>query len=75
MNVLARVSHFGGSSDLITRSALVSWLELRASAKESDDVMLKGLAKILSEQSDEERISKWSEGAVGEKLAVLIESK
>lgn len=54
----------GGSTTLITRFGIVSWLEMRSAVSETDRETCKALVRRIWETSDKERVSEWSNGGI-----------
>lgn len=64
-HILYRASQVGGSTTLITRAAAISWIQAQmpsASSKEAS--VLAAIAQQLYDSCDQERIDKWSGGAM-----------
>lgn len=61
----------GGSTTLITRAGILSWIESQLELGDADDVTLKRLAARLLETCDQDRVLSWSQGATGDYLASL----
>lgn len=63
VNLLFRCTYVGGSSTLLTRCGLLSWINSRLgtySLSFSDRKLLSQLAMRAYETSDKERIDEWS---------------
>ncbi|KAJ5653804.1 hypothetical protein N7490_000807 [Penicillium lividum] len=67
LHIIYRAAQVGGSSTLITRSAVISWIQVQTAELEpsgKDAALLAALARALYETSDRERIDTWSAGTV-----------
>ncbi|POS79307.1 hypothetical protein DHEL01_v202310 [Diaporthe helianthi] len=54
----------GGSTTLMTRFGIVSWLEMRGAVSETERETCKALLRRVWEMSDRERVSEWSNGGI-----------
>lgn len=66
MRLLFRCTFVGGSTTLITRCGLLSWICSRIAlrnANEYDSDILKLLASRAHKTSDHDRVKEWSKGA------------
>lgn len=73
LHIVYRAAQVGGSTTLITRAAVMSWIQVQlaeASVKEAS--LLVALAQKLYETSDRERVDAWSHGAIAELLAKIV---
>ncbi|KAJ5966147.1 hypothetical protein N7481_012861 [Penicillium waksmanii] len=69
LHIIFRAAQVGGSTTLITRAAIISWIEVQitvANAKEA--ALLSALARKLYEMSDRERVDAWSAGTIEQAL-------
>ncbi|KAF7557339.1 hypothetical protein G7046_g6064 [Stylonectria norvegica] len=66
----------GGSTTLVTRFGILSWLDAqRAGCEVSDEAdVYVALMKRVWETSDQEKVTEWSKGGVGKLLAAYIEA-
>ncbi|OQE31505.1 hypothetical protein PENSTE_c001G05292 [Penicillium steckii] len=65
LHIIYRAAQVGGSTTLITRAAIISWIQVQiteADAKEA--ALLSALARKLYEMSDRERVDAWSAGTI-----------
>ncbi|KAJ5098703.1 hypothetical protein N7532_005704 [Penicillium argentinense] len=65
LHILYRAAQVGGSTTLITRAAVIPWIQLQmidSDAKEAD--LLSALARAIYESSDRERVDAWSAGTI-----------
>ncbi len=65
MQLLFRCTYVGGSTTLITRCGLLSWIFSRIVQIKADVYgldILRGLALRAYETSDQERVNEWSKG-------------
>jgi nucleolar pre-ribosomal-associated protein 1 len=61
-----RAAQVGGSTTLITRSGVISWIQIQAAeAEEKEHAQLAALARALYEKCDRERVDAWSNGTLG----------
>jgi nucleolar pre-ribosomal-associated protein 1 len=69
LHIVFRAAQVGGSTTLITRAAIISWIQVQiteANAKEA--ALLSTLARKLYEMSDRERVDAWSAGTIEQAL-------
>lgn len=65
LHVVYRAAQVGGSTTLITRAAIISWIQTQAAeANAKEAALLVALARAVYETSDHERIDSWSAGTV-----------
>ncbi|KAJ6037148.1 hypothetical protein N7540_001427 [Penicillium herquei] len=66
LHIVYRAAQVGGSTTLITRSAIISWIQVQAAEadKGKETALLAALAQSLYETSDRERVDKWSAGTI-----------
>lgn len=65
LHVIYRAAQVGGSTTLITRAAVISWIQLQiAEADAKEAALLSALARTLYETSDRERVDAWSNGTL-----------
>ena len=67
IGLLYRCSYVGGSSTLITRCGLLSWIDSQVNARtplSSDVFALTNLAQRAYDTSEKDRVDEWSGGAV-----------
>ena len=66
LHVLYRSTQVGGSTTLVTRAAVVSWIQSQiVSVGNARDVStISALAEVVGKSSDHERVDKWSGGAL-----------
>ncbi|KAI9724127.1 MAG: hypothetical protein M1812_000846 [Candelaria pacifica] len=60
LTMIARATFAEGSTTLITRSGVYSWIKAQISVGGPNDVILKRLATRLWETCEQERVSEWS---------------
>jgi len=66
LHIVYRAAQVGGSTTLITRSGVISWIQIQAAeAEEKDHAQLAALARVLYERCDRERVDAWSNGTLG----------
>lgn len=67
LHLLFRSTQVGGSTTLITRAGVISWIQSQVpvvNAKEASTFA--AMAHTLQEGSDQDRVAKWSGGAVSQ---------
>ncbi|KAJ5918959.1 hypothetical protein N7466_002960 [Penicillium verhagenii] len=67
LQIIYRATQVDGSTTLITRSAVMSWIQIQTSETEpssKEAALLAALARALYDTSDRERIEAWSAGTV-----------
>ncbi|KAF2736152.1 hypothetical protein EJ04DRAFT_490440 [Polyplosphaeria fusca] len=69
--LLLRAVAVGGSTTLITRCGIISWLQMRLGSNDHRHQMLRLLAFRLGSTCDRARVEDWSSGTAGESLALL----
>jgi nucleolar pre-ribosomal-associated protein 1 len=66
LHVVYRAAQVGGSTTLITRSGVISWIQIQvAEANAKEAAQLAALAQSLYETCDRERVDSWSNGTLG----------
>lgn len=60
LHLLFRATQVGGATTLITRAAVMSWMESRIAASDSESALLANLARAVYNTSDKERVDAWS---------------
>lgn len=69
LHIIYRAAQVGGSTTLITRAAIISWIQVQlAEADAKDAALLAALARSLYETSDRERVNTWSNGTIEQAL-------
>ena len=69
LHIIYRATQVGGSTTLITRAAIISWIQVRlAEADAKETSMLAALAQVIYQTSDRERVNAWSAGTVEKAL-------
>lgn len=75
LHVIYRAAQVGGSTTLVTRAAIISWIQIQAAEAEGRNVaILYSLARKLYDTSDQERVNAWSGGTVERILDELAEA-
>lgn len=75
LHIVYRAAQVGGSTTLITRAAVMSWLQVQlAEASVREAALLKALAQKLYETSDRERVDTWSHGTIAELLTKIVQA-
>lgn len=67
-----RCTFVGGSTTLITRCGLLSWIQARLAVETAQQEMLKALASRIYDTCDVDRVSEWSGGALARPVGTLI---
>jgi nucleolar pre-ribosomal-associated protein 1 len=62
VRLLLRAAAVGGSTTLITRCGLVSWIQMRLQSKDYRHAILRRLASRLWETCDQAKVASWSSG-------------
>ncbi|KAJ5457656.1 hypothetical protein N7475_009044 [Penicillium sp. IBT 31633x] len=66
LHIVYRAAQVGGSTTLITRSGVMSWIQIQAAeANSKETAQLAALARALYETCDRERVDGWSNGTLG----------
>ena len=71
LHLFYRCSFVEGSSTLITRCGLLSWVQARLMCEGPHQALCKILAQRVLETSDESRISEWSDGCIASIVAEI----
>lgn len=75
LHIIYRAAQVGGSTTLITRAGIISWIQVQAAEAEGEGTaLLSALARALYETSDRERVDAWSGGTVERALNGLMEA-
>lgn len=65
LHLLYRSTQVGGSTTLVTRAAVVSWIQSQIVAvNDRDASTISALVHAVSQSSDWERVDRWSGGAL-----------
>ena len=65
LHLLYRSTQVGGSTTLVTRAAIVSWIQSQIVGMNGRDAStITALAQVVGQSSDQERVDKWSGGAL-----------
>lgn len=75
LHIVYRAAQVGGSTTLITRAAILNWIQLKlieASPKEAP--LLRALAQKIFDTCDRERVNAWSHGAIAELVESLAQA-
>lgn len=70
IRIIFRATHVDGSTTLVTRSGILSWIQVQIMLKDPNDVILKLLAERCLETCDLGRIDDWG----GETIASNVQS-
>ena len=74
IRLLLRATHVGGSTTLITRCGLVSWIQMMLDGHDPRHRALRVLALRLHETCDVEKVGQWSGGMMKEMIVPLSRS-
>ncbi|OCL14143.1 hypothetical protein AOQ84DRAFT_309448 [Glonium stellatum] len=75
LRLLFRATAVGGSTTLITRSGILSWIQAQIALKDGHEVMLKQLALRLFATCDQAKVHDWSSGSVKDMMGGLAGGK
>ena len=65
LQIIYRAVQVGGSTTLITRAAIISWIQVQVTEVDGEEASLfSALACALYEKSDRDRVNAWSSGSV-----------
>ncbi|KAF2703687.1 hypothetical protein K504DRAFT_463409 [Pleomassaria siparia CBS 279.74] len=71
VRLLLRAAAVGGSTTLMTRCGLVSWIQMRLENNDHRHRMLRALALRIHETSDQGKVEQWSSGTTAGTVAAL----
>ncbi|KAF2467611.1 uncharacterized protein BDR25DRAFT_266536 [Lindgomyces ingoldianus] len=71
LKILFRGAGVGGSTTLITRCGILSWIQMRLSSADHRHQTLKALALRIYNTCDKEKVEQWSGGAIGDSISLL----
>lgn len=72
VRLLMRAAAVGGSTTLITRCGLVSWIQMRLENNDHLHGRLRRLATRIWETCDQEKVGDWSSGTVEKTIANMV---
>lgn len=72
VRLLLRAAAVGGSTTLITRCGLVTWVQMCLEGHDPRHRMLRTLASRLFETCDQGRVTEWSNGTIAETVKSLV---
>ncbi len=64
LSMAVRATFVEGSTTLITRSGVISWIQAQLSLNGPHDILLKRLERRLLETCDPKRVNEWSGGVL-----------
>ena len=64
LHLLYRCTYVDGSTTLVTRCAVLSWIKACAAKGGMDKAMLRSLASQISRTCEKDRVQEWSNGIV-----------
>lgn len=73
VRLLLRAAAVGGSTTLVTRCGLISWMQICLSNQDPRQKMVKVLAQRVHETCDQGRVAEWSNGTVQGPVAAVVE--
>lgn len=69
LHIIFRAAQVGGSTTLITRAAIISWIQVQITEADAREAaLLSALARTLYELSDHERVDAWGAGSIEQAL-------
>lgn len=71
VKLLLRTTHVGGSTTLITRCGLITWIQVMLDGHDSRHRTLRLLASRVYETCDREKVAQWSSGTMKDTIALL----
>lgn len=76
LHIIYRAAQVGGSTTLITRAAVMSWIQVQTAEveKTKDIALLAALAQTLYDTSDRERVDAWSAGTIERALEQITKA-
>lgn len=75
LHIIYRAAQVGGSTTLITRAAVISWIQVQATEADGLEAgILLALARKLYETSDRERVDAWSFGTIEQTLEEIAKA-
>lgn len=75
LHIVYRAAQVGGSTTLITRAAVINWIQVQVTeADEKETALLLALARALYETSDRARVDAWSRGTLKETLEKIAQA-
>ncbi|KAJ5587533.1 uncharacterized protein N7459_003298 [Penicillium hispanicum] len=75
LHIIYRAAQVGGSTTLITRAAVISWIQVQATEADGLEAgLLLALARKLYESSDRERVDAWSSGSIEQALEEIAKA-
>ncbi|KAF1839535.1 hypothetical protein BDW02DRAFT_564086 [Decorospora gaudefroyi] len=75
VRLLLRATHVGGSTTLITRCGLITWIQMMVGGNDARQRALKILASRVYETCDQNKVAAWSSGTIEEIVASLIKGQ
>ena len=71
VRLLLRATAVGGSTTLITRCGLVSWIQMCLNNQDPRQKVLRVLAKRVYETCDQGKVAEWSNGTITEAVGLV----
>ncbi|KAF2188316.1 hypothetical protein K469DRAFT_661021 [Zopfia rhizophila CBS 207.26] len=75
VRLLFRAAAVGGSTTLITRCGLLSWIQMRLENNDHRHHLLRQLVSRLYDACDKEKVDEWSSGKAKETVALVEKTK
>lgn len=75
LHVVYRAAQVGGSTTLITRAAIISWIRVQLTGVNVKEApLLRALAQKLYETCDQGRVDTWSSGRMAQQVAEIVQA-
>ncbi|USP78891.1 hypothetical protein yc1106_06165 [Curvularia clavata] len=74
VKILLRATHVGGSTTLITRCGLVTWIQMMLDGHDARQSSLRVLAARVYETCDQDKVAAWSSDSLGQTIAGLAKA-
>ncbi|KAJ5690013.1 hypothetical protein N7462_004405 [Penicillium macrosclerotiorum] len=75
LHILYRAAQVGGSTTLITRTAVISWIQVQVAEADAKEIaLLSALAQTMYERCDRERVDAWSTGTIEQALREISQA-
>ncbi|KAH9881864.1 hypothetical protein J1614_001035 [Plenodomus biglobosus] len=74
VRLLLRATHVGGSTTLITRCGLISWIQIMLDGHDPRHRALRVLVSRVYETCDQQKVAQWSNDAMKEMVASMSQS-
>lgn len=64
LHIVYRATQVGGSTTLVTRAAIISWIQSQIAGLDNHDLTIKALVSAVHNTADHDRINRWSSAAL-----------